>query len=154
MAKNKNRQAVIAAGRKSLEERMAAQRAAEAALKRKRYLIAGGAVLAAALAIMLIVVFASAGKTADMSGGRQTVATTMTSRGTSDIAVKAGTPVTWTIKGASGDLGCMDGVRSQLFAFKSVSGGKSTAVSFTPENKGTFTVYCSHGVKVCVIKVT
>jgi plastocyanin len=153
-SKNRNRQSAGSSVRKNLKERLAAQAAAEIAAKRQRYLIIGGIAAVAVLAIVLVVVLISAGKTARMSGGSQTVGTTMTIRGSSDITVKAGTPVLWSIKGASGDLGCMDGVRSQFFSFKGVSSGKTTTVSFTPETKGTYTVVCSHGVTVCVIKVT
>jgi plastocyanin len=155
-SKNRNRQSGAGSSvRKNLRERLAAQAAAEAAAKRQRYTIIGIVAAVAVLAIVLVVVLVTGGKTASMSGDSQTVGTTMTIRGSSDITVKAGTPVIWTIRGASGDLGCMDGVRSQFFAFRGVSAGKTTTVSFTPPTiKGTYTVYCSHGVKVCEIKVT
>jgi plastocyanin len=141
------------ARRKSLEERLAAQRAAELAKKRKKFIIIGGAVAALAAVIVLIVIFAG-GAGGGSSDGVRTVTTTMTVNGSSDISVKAGTPVKWTIKGGSGNLGCMDGVRSSLFEFRSVKSGQNTTVSFTPQNAGSYTVYCSHGVRVCTITVT
>jgi plastocyanin domain-containing protein len=153
MSNNKNKQAALnAARKKSLEERLAAQQAAEQAaakaLKRKRYTI-GGIALGSILVIISIIIIATAGG----ADGVQTRSTVMTAAGSSDITVEVDVPVKWTITGASEDLGCMDGVSSQFFGLQSVSRGKKTTVSFTPASIGSYTVYCSHGVKVNTIKV-
>ena len=152
-AKNPNNSQANAARKKSLEERMAAQRAAALAARRKRIMIIGGAALVVVTAIILTVVLLSGGKTAGMSDGVQTVSTTMTARGSSDITVKAGIPVKWSIRG-SGGLGCMNAVKSGLFSERAVRSGQTTTVSFTPSAKGSYTVVCEHGNYVCTIRVT
>jgi plastocyanin domain-containing protein len=154
MANSRNQRAADnIARRKSLEERMAAQKAAALAVKRRNITIIGGAAFAVVLAIVLIAVFAAGNKKASVSGGTQTVSTTMNSGGSQDITVTAGMPVKWSITG-NGNLGCMNAVAcSGLFGQKAVRSGATTTVSFTPSGKGDYTVVCEHGNKVCTIHV-
>jgi hypothetical protein len=133
-------------GKKSLEERMAAQKAAETAAKRKRGFLIGGISAGAAIVIVLIIVFSTIGAATSPT-------TTVNAKGCRDITVSVGKEIVWTIKAAN-ELGCMDQVESSLFSAKKLTSGKTTKVTFTPTTKGSVTVYCSHGVVVCTIKVT
>ncbi|MDR0856623.1 MAG: hypothetical protein LBM78_04365 [Clostridiales bacterium] len=155
MSSKKRPASASAATKRSIEERMAEQRAQEKRKKRNKLIAVLSAVGAVALAVVIIVVVAVHDVRAKDVDGVQTVTTTMTARGSNDITVKAGKQVKWTIKGGAGDLGCMNEVNCSKLSFggRAVFSGRSTVVTFTPAKKGTYTVVCEHGNTVNTITV-
>ncbi|MDR2822289.1 MAG: hypothetical protein LBV58_01890 [Acholeplasmatales bacterium] len=134
------------------QEEIAKQKAIEKKIKRNKIIIIMSSTLGVVLLILtLILVFSNPTKID--SDGNQIVSTTMTFQGSKDITVKVGQPVKWTIKGANAELGCMDGVKSDLFSFNGVFSNRESTVRFTPRSRGTYRVTCSHGNEVCIIKV-
>lgn len=156
--RNKHAQANIARN-KRIEERMAAQKAAAAALKRKKIYILGGIAAGVILIIVLFVLWGPAigGSSATMDGSVQRVSTSSNGGGSSNITVKSGTEVVWTIS-ASSNLGCMTGFKANAslgIGGKTLSAGKSNTVRFTPKKKGTYTLRCtSMGMTYCKVTVT
>jgi plastocyanin domain-containing protein len=147
------------ARKKSLEERMAAQKAAELAFKRKRALIIGGIALGVVVIIVLIVLWSSSaggGAAATVSDGVQRVTTSSGGGGSENITVKAGTQVVWTIN-ASRNLGCRGGFQADSglgISKTSLKAGQENTVKFTPKKKGTYTLRCqSMGMIYCKVTV-
>ncbi|MDR2634986.1 MAG: hypothetical protein LBC13_03280 [Clostridiales bacterium] len=96
------------------------------------------------------------GTAATMSDGVQRVTTNSGSGGSSNIAVKAGSQVVWTIN-ASSNLGCMGGFQangSLGISKTALKAGQANTVRFTPTKKRTYMLRCqSMGMNYCTVTV-
>jgi plastocyanin domain-containing protein len=125
-------------------------------IRTRNWILFGGA-----FAIILVVVilwsplFHGTGEagTGTISGGVQTVSTSVGSSSYGTITVKAGTPVKWNINFTGG--GCIQYIRIPEFGIsKTLNSGSSNTISFTPKKPGTYTVRCSMGMYTGKIIVT
>ena len=170
MANNKQTQAQKTQAKLRAQQQVAAASAAEAAAKRNKklaiILVSGGVALAILIGI-IIGIASCAGKTADIVDGRQKVTTNATASGSSNITVKAGMPVDWTIdctKLSRDNPLPATITSSDLGITKTLTAGSTVTVTFTPKRTGTFTVLwpdpscvdpsCSTNVALCKIIVT
>jgi|GEM_PF-3609190 Uncharacterized protein conserved in bacteria len=135
------------------ERAIAEQKAADAIKrKKKKTLIGWSAAMVAVAGMITGMIFLTQGagdpgpapRAAVISGGVQTVQTTVTSTGYGTINVKAGTKVSWTMNYTG--RGCIAYMRIPDFGISKTLSSGANVITFTPTKKGTYTVRCTMGM--------